>query len=160
MDSGCRLSEACGLRWQDVDSVHARFHYTKGGRSRAVPLTKRLREMLTARKDRLPHGPTDPVFPFWDKHKAGRRWKEIREKPEVHLADKEAVLHACRHTCASRLVQAGVPIQVVQQWLGHATIQMTLRYAHLAPYNLTQAVGVLERVVEQTTPTAEQRKTA
>ena len=57
--------------------------------------------------------------------------------------DKEFVLHCLRHTCASRLVQKGVQIQVVQQWLGHKSIQMTLRYAHLNVNNLMDAVHVL-----------------
>ncbi len=40
------------------------------------------------------------------------------------------------HTCASRLVQRGVPLKVVQEWMGHKAINMTMRYAHLAPANL------------------------
>ena len=40
------------------------------------------------------------------------------------------------HTCVSRLVQRGVGLKVVQQWMGHKSIQITLRYAHLAPSNL------------------------
>ncbi|MBO6631600.1 MAG: tyrosine-type recombinase/integrase, partial [Psychroserpens sp.] len=41
-----------------------------------------------------------------------------------------------RHTCASRLVQAGIDLRRVQTFLGHQTIQMTLRYAHLATDDL------------------------
>ncbi len=58
--------------------------------------------------------------------------------------DDQFIPHCLRHTCASRLVQRGVPILVVQQWLGHKTIQMTMRYAHLCPTNLEEAVKVLE----------------
>ena len=50
------------------------------------------------------------------------------------------------HTCASWLVQAGVPLLEVSKLLGHSTIEMTERYAHLAPENLKAAVGVLDRL--------------
>lgn len=58
--------------------------------------------------------------------------------------DKGFVPHALRHTCASRLIQRGVPLKVVQEWLGHKTITVTMRYAHLAPANLMAAVEALE----------------
>ena len=48
------------------------------------------------------------------------------------------------HTCASRLVQRRINLKVVQTWMGHKSIQITLRYAHLAPSNLMDAVKVLE----------------
>ncbi len=45
-----------------------------------------------------------------------------------------------------RLVQGGVPLLEVAKLLGHSTIEMTERYAHLAPENLKAAVGVLDRL--------------
>ena len=50
-----------------------------------------------------------------------------------------------RHTFASHLVMRGVPLKAVQELLGHATIQMTMRYSHLAPEIGRQGVAVLER---------------
>jgi integrase len=46
-----------------------------------------------------------------------------------------------RHTFASRLVMNGVPLRVVQELMGHKTIQMTCRYAHLAPSVELEAVA-------------------
>lgn len=49
--------------------------------------------------------------------------------------------HDLRHTCASWLVQAGVPIYTVAQLLGHSSTAVTQRYAHLAPQHLADAVA-------------------
>lgn len=58
-------------------------------------------------------------------------------------ASDEACFHTFRHTTCSRLVQRGVPILVVQKWMGHSSIQTTMRYAHLAPYSLDVALLAL-----------------
>jgi len=52
--------------------------------------------------------------------------------------------HDLRHTFASWLVQAGAPLTEVRDLLGHASIEMTERYAHLAPDRLRGAVAMLE----------------
>ncbi|TGR70319.1 site-specific integrase, partial [Mesorhizobium sp. M2D.F.Ca.ET.223.01.1.1] len=71
-------------------------------------------------------------------------WNEA--KAEVGLgADEQVVPHILRHTCASRLVQGGIDIRRVQMWLGHQTLSMTMRYAHLATNDLDGCVTVLEK---------------
>ena len=57
---------------------------------------------------------------------------------------KDFHFHDLRHTCAAWLVQAGVPLTQVRDVLGHASIVMTERYAHLAPENIRQAVACLD----------------
>jgi site-specific recombinase XerD len=52
--------------------------------------------------------------------------------------------HVARHTFASHLVMRGVPIRTVQELLGHSTIEMTMRYAHLSPDARRAAVEVLD----------------
>ncbi|MCP3165520.1 tyrosine-type recombinase/integrase [Myxococcus sp. QH3KD-4-1] len=53
--------------------------------------------------------------------------------------------HVLRHTFASHLVMGGVPLKAVQELLGHASIEMTMRYAHLSPDVKKDAVRVLEQ---------------
>ena len=57
---------------------------------------------------------------------------------DANLAD--FTWHCLRHTFASRLVMAGVDLRTVQELMGHKTIQMTVRYAHLAPQHRLAAV--------------------
>ena len=53
--------------------------------------------------------------------------------------------HTLRHSFASHLVMRGVPLKVVQELMGHATVQMTMRYSHLAPGMKVDAVNLLAR---------------
>ncbi len=140
VDTGCRLGEALGLIWNDIQSHRVSFWITKSGRSRTIPLTERAREAVTFSTDgRRPKGP----FAMLDQPHFRAIWNEA--KAEVGLgADTQVVPHILRHTCASRLVQGGVDIRRVQMWLGHQTLQMTMRYAHLATNDLDGCVTVLE----------------
>ena len=52
--------------------------------------------------------------------------------------------HDCRHSFASQLVIAGTPLRQVQEWLGHSTILMTMRYSHLAPGGVREFLSALD----------------
>lgn len=58
-------------------------------------------------------------------------------------------IHDLRHTCAAWLASAGVPLIGIRDVLGHSTIQMTEKYAHLTPARVRDAVDVLDRPVSQ-----------
>lgn len=143
LDTGLRASEILLTRTQDLgDRIWLRHGSTKSGRGRSVPLTPRARECLTAMFASPVHDELQKLY-WQDKtlptQRLGRRFKL-----EVERAGIQGVtLHTLRHTCASRLVQAGVSLYAVKEWLGHSTIQMTERYAHLAPTSLDAAAAAL-----------------
>lgn len=138
IDTGLRRSE---LRRGRQSNLHKGVwsHYdTKNDLSRSIPLTERCQQIL------YKYG--NQEFPFQDLSDSQIRRCWDYAKSKMGLADdKQFVLHALRHTCASRLVQRGIQILVVKEWLGHKSLSMTLRYAHLAPDNLQEAVKVLEQ---------------
>jgi integrase len=72
-----------------------------------------------------------------------KAWAWAREQMGMK-DDFEFIIHALRHTCASRLVNAGMDLYVVKEWLGHSSIQVTERYAHLNPVKLVHAATMLE----------------
>lgn len=150
--TGLRLGELSGLQWRDVDlkrgQLRVRRSVTDGivgtpksGRARDVPLTPAAVEGL--RKHRHQRGPW--VFCQAD----GALLTDGQCKWPLYRAYERAGLerqgwHVLRHSFASHLVMRGVALKAVQELLGHATIDMTMRYAHLAPSTLRSAVDVLE----------------
>jgi integrase len=58
-----------------------------------------------------------------------------------------------RHTFASHLIMAGVDLTTVKELLGHKTLTMTLRYAHLAPSHKVKAVEILDNTINGEAPT-------
>ena len=139
VDTGARLGEGIGLRWNDLHENRATFWITKSGKSRTVPLTDRTIEIIKAQA-----GAQEGPFASVDQQRFRVIWNAA--KAEVGLGtDEDVVPHVLRHTCASRLVRGGIDIRRVQMWLGHQTLQMTMRYAHLASYDLDVCLPILQR---------------
>jgi integrase len=136
LDTGLRLSEALGLDegnvWQN--QIVLRHGETKSDKGRAVPLTRRAQVALAGLLGHSLHGKVDANW-------AGRRWRTVT----AGLGLDDATLHTLRHTCASRLVQAGMELYRVSKWLGHSSITVTERYAHLAPTALADGAALLEQ---------------
>jgi len=143
LNTGMRRGELLGLRWEDVDLPGKTLKVTAGNaksrKARHIPLNREALEVLrTTRKD----GEAGLVFPS----PKGKRMGNINSSWEALLeaAGIEGFrFHDLRHTFASRLVMAGVDLNTVRELLGHSDIRMTLRYAHLAPDKLAQAVALL-----------------
>src|SRR5882757_10514278 len=158
-ETGLRFGELAGLHWWRVDLDHGLIHvietwdpadrkikaYPKGKKARAVPISNRCLEALSAmlahRPDHktcgLPHASGRCRSPLvfktargaaLDAHNFGRRqWADACERAGV----EGATPHDMRHTYASWLRQAGVDLEQVQLLLGHASITTTARYSHI-----------------------------
>src|SRR4249919_594825 len=130
LDTGLRASEAMLTPEQDLGhSVWLPHGSTKSGKGRTVPLTERARECL----NRILASPVHAYLAERARNPAysTTHWMGLRFKTACQRAGLKGVtLHTLRHTCASRLVQAGVSLYMVRDWLGHSTITTTERYAN------------------------------
>ncbi|WP_208179824.1 site-specific integrase [Sinorhizobium medicae] len=152
LDTGGRLSAMLGLGWGDFGPDLSTVTYWKDKKSppRTLPLSERAKVELRAIKERYPDNP-GPFRMFRSKNGQLRtHWDRVMSTLKLD----DVVIHTLRHTCASRLVQRGVDLRRVQQWMGHRSIQTTLRYAHLAPSDLLGMAGVLEQHVRSETSVA------
>ncbi|TCT21173.1 tyrosine-type recombinase/integrase [Thiobaca trueperi] len=149
INTGCRKGELLGLEWKRIDLraglIHLEADHTKTLKRRSVPINADAREAILSRAQfRMRHCPASPwVFC----HEDGSRVLDV--KRSFTTARKRAGIedfrvHDLRHTCAAWLVSAGVPLTAVRDLLGHTTVKMTERYAHLAPENVRAAVALLE----------------
>ncbi|EXJ16953.1 integrase [Imhoffiella purpurea] len=150
LHTGMRRGEMLGLEWSRVDLqgslIYLESHHTKAKKRRSVALNKTAREAILAQaRFRAAHCPAAP-WVFCDKE--GNRIASVKRSfaTACRVAEIEGFrFHDLRHTCAAWLVQAGVPMAEVRDVLGHCTLAMTERYAHLAPENLRAAVAHLDR---------------
>ena len=129
--------------------IRLEVSHTKAKKAKTIPLNQAARQVLLDQRDeQLRDGLQTPyVFAHIDARWPGQRI--VNFKNSFASACKRAGLkgvtpHTLRHTYASWLVMAGRPILEVRDILGHSTIKMTERYAHLAPENLVDAVSSIE----------------
>jgi integrase len=148
--TGMRRSELVYLTWDDIDfrnkliTVQSKpeegFH-PKSHRPRSIPIHPHLEQLLLDVPQRgryvFDNGKDRPVY---CKDYYTKRFEKILKAADV----KNANLHTLRHTFASNLVMNGVDLRTVQELLGHSTIRVTERYAHLSPDHRTRAVSVLK----------------
>lgn len=144
-DTGARLGEAEDLAWSDCQRGQIIFRDTKNGETRAVQPTRRVATMLGA-LSQWDHARLGGPFKFINRYELRTLWGKLREA--LPWMDKDCVVHTFRHTCASRLVQAGHNLYHVQKWMGHKTEAMTKRYAHLRPQEFGAMAASLDVVAK------------
>ena len=146
LNTGMRRGEILSLRWNNVDLRHGfiLLDRTKNGERREIPINETLRHTLEGLTRRL-----DVSYVFYDPA-TGKPYQGIKRSFATacrRAGIKDFHFHDLRHTFASHLVMAGVDITTIKELLGHKTLTMTLRYAHLAPSHKVKAVEILENAI-------------
>lgn len=152
---GLRAGEVFSLTWKDVDLEHGLITLldTKSGKTRTVSMTADVQSFFMIKEQ---GGKGDLVFPSRDGEKIPKVSKTFsRAVDEVGLNDgiddrrQRVTFHTLRHTFASWLVMNGISLYDVKKLLGHATLTMTERYAHLAPDRNKKAAQTMEAVFQK-----------
>ena len=139
MNTGLRRGELLKFRWASVDfnrrllTVEGRN--AKSPQTRHGPLNDEAANVL--RRWREQSGDKGRVFEIATGFKTS--WAKLLKRAGI----TRFRWHDLRHHFASRLVPRGVPLNTVRDLLGHSTVQMSLRYAHLAPDQRREAVAKL-----------------
>lgn len=141
LQTGMRRGEILSSKWSDVDRQNGfiRVPHAKNHRTRYVPIGPTLDALLDTIR---PHTSAKGFSPFVFVN--GETEEPYRGSSVSHafeVAARKARLdgvtfHTLRHTCVSRLVQAGKPDRKIRMMIGHSSTHMTDRYAHLAPNDL------------------------
>jgi integrase len=153
--TGMRPKECLSLTWADVDLSEGRIFVkdTKNSKNRHLSLTSEVLAMLRSRHK----GQPGQTLVFATANGEENRWgvsdtftrtvADLKLNEGINDPRQKVVFYTLRHTFASWLVQKGVPLYNVSQLMGHSDLQMTKRYAHLAPENQKAAIMVLEGVI-------------
>ena len=129
LETGARWSEAEGLTLQRLKPYRVTFDQTKSGKKRSVPISKGLYSELESHLKEHGSFGTSTISAF----------RRAVDRSGV-LLPRGQCAHILRHTFASHFMMNGGNILVLQKILGHSSIAMTMRYAHLAPDHLDEAV--------------------
>lgn len=145
LKTGMRRGELFDLRWDDIDLTNRiltiRGEIAKSSKTRHIPLSPIAFETITNWQKQAPT-PNGRVFPSDDGDRLDNvknSWTSILEAAVI----ESFRWHDMRHDFASKLVMKGVPLNTVRELCGHADLNTTLRYAHLAPDHKADAVALI-----------------
>lgn len=140
LNTGMRKAEIQNLKWQDIDFDNGiiTLHHTKNGEKRFVPMNQAVINALNA----FPKYQTSPYI-FCNEKGTPYNFRKSFETAMRKSGIFDFKFHDLRHTFASHLVMRGIDLNTVRELMGHKTINMTLRYAHLSPDHKAKAVHLL-----------------
>jgi integrase len=140
--TGMRKNELLGLRWKDIDFSRdfIRVEHSKNGEARNVPMSEFLKQTLLPLK--AGRAQNDAVFTREEKRILCLKeaFKAAREKAGI----SDFRFHDLRHTAASLLAGGGCDIITLQNILGHKSLSMIQRYAHLIPERFEKSRQIVQ----------------
>src|SRR3990167_6695145 len=141
LSTGGRRMEILGLRWKDVDLTRGAIilHETKNGERRILPLAGHALELMKE-LSKIRNVNCDLVFPGKDLKKpvdVRTPWETALKRAEID----DFKWHYLRHSCASYLAMNGASLAEIAEILGHKTLQMVKRYAHLSDAHTSKVVA-------------------
>lgn len=140
LQTGMRRGEILNLKWSNIDFTYGFIELldTKSGKARKIPISNILREVFDS-IDKI----SEYVFVNPKTNKPYLDLKKSFHKVMDLANIKDFRFHDLRHTVATRLVEKGIDLIVVQEILGHSNITTTQRYAHPVPERKQQAIEIL-----------------
>lgn len=167
--AGLRMGELWGLRWADCDldrgllTVRRSYRLApKSGKPRAVPINPALLPILRQWRNDCPASDEALVFPTARGYMR-QKDRDYGFKAALTGAECHAIgFHGLRHTFASHFMMAGGNILTLQKLLGHCSVAVTMKYAHLAPDFMRDEIARLrfERPAATVADMAEHRASA
>jgi len=146
LHTGMRRGEVLTVKWADLDFGQklVRVSHTKNHRTRYIPMNSKLEKLLESIKPEATTWERSPyVFANMETETKFKDLSRAFEGACRRAGLEDVTFHTLRHTFASRLAQGNVPLNTIRELLGHGDMTVTMRYAHLAPNNLREAVQVL-----------------
>lgn len=151
LNTGMRRNEILSLKWCDIDfkarSITIRSEVAKSWKSRTVWMNDDVLILVDDWRKQVDHAPMSWVFPTVKKDGTPGRVVAIQSQWSRVVKNARLIdfrFHDLRHTCASKMVQSGVPLAVVKEVLGHSDMSVTLRYAHLSTNDVSTAMRNLK----------------
>jgi len=148
LSTGVRKSELLTLRWPAVDLKrgHITLHETKNDERRSVPLTGHALELLRAH-GRVRRLKSDLLFPSARNPAKPIAIQDPWTKSLLKAGISDFRFHDLRHSAASYLAMNGASLVEIASVLGHKTLQMVKRYAHLSEQHTAQVVGAMNKSI-------------
>lgn len=145
--TGMRQGEILNLKWKDIDFNRSQIilHETKNNERRAVPIVGLAYEVLSE-LSKVRRIDTPLVFPGSKADqpiKIRKVWDAALSKAEI----KDFRFHDLRHTTASYLAMNGATLAEIAELLGHKTLQMVKRYAHLSEAHTSSVVEKMNKMI-------------